>query len=255
MVSMKRLISPICTVIAALSVALAATPIDVLKEAIQLATPNQFPFMVGIANGTNGKYCSGAVVSSNAIITSASCVYGVDNAKYLDVVLFGTRQNVLIEKIYTHPQYNIFPFVGVTSADLAVLRSEQKIETNGYSSDIVKLPSVLKKYESYAGKSALLAASNLSNSTYLSYSEVIIMNQSSCQKFWSKMQFKLQGEQMCVETSIPCQVGGGGAVTISDKGFATIVAIAPGFDLCHASQPIVYTRIGPYIGWIQKMAS
>ncbi|MEX1208559.1 MAG: trypsin-like serine protease [Acidimicrobiia bacterium] len=109
------------------------------------ASPNEFPFMVGLVRTNNpdtfqSQFCAGSLIDPEWVLTVAHCVDGIKASKIQvyanDFDLEGDGDRIDVSAIFVHPEYDD----NTLENDVALLRLADPAMTSPQKNDTVRLP-------------------------------------------------------------------------------------------------------------------
>lgn len=220
------------------------------------ATKNQFPFLVSLQVKINGKYdhnCGASILSDpRFLLTAAHCwLLGSEVKDYQIAVGLlmkndtGVRYNV--SKFIIHPYHIPLPINRITH-DIAVLMLEKPIRLDKNTKTIEINPNFIGE-----NVKATLAGwgSSLDQYEGLKYIELTTISNKKCSKQLPRGLVK--DEMVCAYSGIfgkgVCLGDSGGPLFLDNK----IIGISSWAKVCALGYPDGFTRVSPYVKWIEQV--
>ncbi|KAF4517254.1 hypothetical protein B566_EDAN011638 [Ephemera danica] len=225
------------------------------------ATPNQFPYQVGIFLSSGG-FCGGTLIKEDVILTAGHCAEGIgqfechfaahsiNNDNEANRVIVTTR-NKLVHAMWTPQTLN---------NDIALLFLPQTVSGPGI--EIMRLPSHSMESDTFEGAVATFTgwgrisqqAPNIN--PQLKYANLTVTSDSECVLFYGAT--VVNGMKICTDsqggTTSPCVGDFGGPLVVNESdGLPTEIGIASFMNVagCEAGPPAGFTRVTSYLGWIE----
>lgn len=224
----------------------------------------QFPWHCSIQNTktTSAKaYCGGSLISANFVLTAASCLKDVSRIQVdFGSILFSQPFETQYTTQYqNHPQYN----EQYKTNNIAVIRLQTSV-TFRTNVRAILLPRISEHSETYVGVDSFVSGFGVSEagSSYLSNElrfaqKTVISNDVCRQSFDSRY---IESSVMCASghngtTQSICYGDQGGALVAHIDGAWVQIGLASNIHPtgCTGLVPGAYTRIGPYLEWIQRL--
>ncbi|XP_053688541.1 collagenase-like [Sabethes cyaneus] len=234
-----------------------------------LAAAGQFPYAVGLITRINillSGQCSGSLLSTRAILTSASCVSGVQSA---EVVMGGLRINdpsepgqvrMTATQFIIHNGY----LEGTENFDVALVILPIPV-TLSDTIRPVRLPNRRQVEASFNGQQGTFMGwgrfgDGTTNSDVLRFGRSQVITNLACTV--SLVTSTILSEHICTEgfnsgagRGSPCQGDSGAPLTIVDAdGTTTLVGVFSFHSVlgCDSGRAAVYTRMSAYLDWIAE---
>lgn len=230
-----------------------------------IAAKYQFPWHVSLtisyANSTHRSYCGGSLISSRYILTAATCLLNAASIKAdFGSISFSTPlQSLTTTKGMIHPQFQ----AKTNANNIAIIQLNEDV---WYTND---KRAILLAGQSQASNTFVNTTSYISGfgvaengDSYLSaslrYAFTTVITNDLCQHFFPSGY--VRSETMCTLGYINslqsgCYGDQGGALTTNIDGtwyqIGLISTIHGGG--CTGNNPNLYTRIAPYVQWINQM--
>ncbi|XP_059473500.1 fibrinolytic enzyme, isozyme C-like [Neocloeon triangulifer] len=245
----------------------------------------QFPEMVVVQ--TASANCHGALISTKAILTAASCFWTLETGLSTDEVMIGVgalsgtsvNASITVFNVTIHPQYRYYPLSGVHENNIAIILLQRNLVVDGRLVAPINLTaSSTAKPDSYlkipdlrlAGWGQTQNNANVSdplNIDSLLFATVYMAPQKSCAAAYASLNsskvYLLSDTMICtnVTTSLAstCKGDTGAPLRyINSAGafpYTVMVGIAtePIETRCPTSLPSLYTNIAPFIKWIASV--
>ncbi|EAT35260.1 AAEL012564-PA [Aedes aegypti] len=259
-------------VLALFVVAVSASVIPQREERIiggSVAASGQFPYSVGLITRINillSGQCSGSLISARFILTSASCVSGIQSAV---AVIGGLRINDSTEPGQTRMTVNEFIVhtgyeEGMENFDvaLAVLPAPVAFTENVRP---VRLPNRRQIDATFNGQQGTFIGwgrfgEGTSNSDVLRFGRSQVITNLACRL--SLPTNTILDEHICTSgldaaanAGSPCQGDSGAPLTITDAdGITTQIGVFSFHSIlgCDSGRAAVYTRMSAYLNWIEQ---
>ncbi|XP_058837326.1 collagenase-like [Topomyia yanbarensis] len=259
------------TVLVVLVVAISASTISEHEQRIiggSIATTGQFPYAVALITRINillSSQCSGSLLSSRTILTSASCVSGVQSAV---VVMGGLRIDDANEpgqvrqtatRFIIHNGY----IEGTENFDVALVILAIPV---AFSDTIrpVRLPNRRQVEATFNGQQGTFMGwgrfGGSDNSPVLRFGRSQVISNLACLR--SLPTNTILSEHVCTEgfsvetgRASPCQGDSGAPLTIVDvDGTTTQIGVFSFHSIlgCNSGRAAVYTRMSAYLNWINE---
>ncbi|KXJ75265.1 collagenase [Aedes albopictus] len=259
-------------VLALVVVAVSASAIPQREERViggSIASAGEFPYSVGLITRINillSGQCSGSLISSRFILTSASCVSGIQSAV---AVMGGLRINdstepgqvrMTVNEFIVHSGYE----EGMENFDvaLAVLPSPVTFSDNIRP---VRLPNRRQVDATFNGQQGTFIGwgrfgDGTSNSDVLRFGRSQVITNLACRL--SLPTNTILDEHICTtgmdlaaNTGSPCQGDSGAPLTVTDAdGITTQVGVFSFHSIlgCDSGRAAVFTRMSAYLNWIDQ---
>ncbi|XP_058837325.1 collagenase-like [Topomyia yanbarensis] len=235
----------------------------------QLATLGQFPYAVGLITRINillSGQCSGSLLSSRFILTSASCVSGIQSAV---AVMGGLRINdaseagqvrMTVTEFIVHSGYE--EDVENFDVALAVLPTPVTFSDNIRP---VRLPNRRQVDATFSGQQGTFMGwgrfgEGTANSQELRFGRSQVITNLAC--FVSLPTNTILSEHVCTDglndalgRGSPCQGDSGAPLTIVDAdGITTQIGVFAFHSIlgCDSGRAAVFTRMSAYLNWIDQ---
>ncbi|KAI5645817.1 trypsin domain-containing protein [Phthorimaea operculella] len=207
--------------------------------------------------------CGGSILTSNAILSAASCFYTNGTADEVSWwrarvgSVYSTRGGIihLIRQISAHPQFS----PDTRSTDLAVLRTTVDINmplNNLQPATIAGAAMPISAFQPIWAIGWGLTAAGSEPSEELRAVEFFVVEQQVCANRYAALNFTVNDDAFCtgwldVGVTGQCE-GDGGSPVILD---GTVVGVHSWVEGCaDGLYPGVNTRVGPYTQWITRTA-
>ncbi|KXJ82059.1 hypothetical protein RP20_CCG015813 [Aedes albopictus] len=233
------------------------------------AALGQFPYAVGLLTRINilmSGQCAGALLSNRFILTSASCVNGIQSAV---AVIGGLRINdanesgqirMTVTQFIVHNGY----IEGTDDFDVAFAVLPIPIS---FSENVrpVRLPNRRQVAATFVGQQGTFMGwgrfgEGTSNSDVLRFGRSQVITNLSCRL--SLPTNSILDEHICTEgvnaatgQGSPCQGDSGAPLTITDAdGITTLIGVFSFHSVlgCDGGRAAVFTRISAYLDWIEN---
>ncbi|XP_048038897.1 granzyme B(G,H)-like [Megalobrama amblycephala] len=215
------------------------------------AIPHSRPYMVSLQKNRE-HICGGFLISDQFVLTAAHC----RNGKEVLTVVVGAHDlskssdRIDVLSYEPHPDYIFSPYRN----DIMLLKLQEKVEQKNN----VKSISLPKKGEDVGTDTVCSVAGwggemiNSLPTNRLMEANVSIMNNTKCSNKWGKYYYK--------ESQMMCTYGPGGSCRYDSGGPLVCGNTAVGVTsfayekLCNSPDyPNVYTKISPYLEWIDNI--
>lgn len=226
----------------------------------------QFPWHVSlqatITDLDDKRYCGGILIANNFVLTAASCVHNAATiqADYGSIHFSTPFETQHSTQYQIHPQYN----ADYKSNNLAIIRLPTSVV---YRSNVraILLPRISEQNETFESIDSYISGFGVSQpgSNYLSNDlnfahQTVISNELCRQSYDSRY---VQSTVMCAagyngSTASICYGDQGGALVSHIDGSWVAIGVASivhSTDGCQGRVPALYTRIAPYLPWIQHL--
>ncbi|XP_048038898.1 granzyme G-like isoform X1 [Megalobrama amblycephala] len=214
------------------------------------AIPHSRPYMVSIQKNRN-HICGGFLISDQFVLTAAHCW----NGKEVLTVVVGAHDlskssdHIDVLSYKPHPDYIFRPHRN----DIMLLKLQEKVKLNNN----VKWISLPKKGEDVGTDTVCSVAGwggqtiNSLPTNRLRDANVCIMNNRECSNKWGRYYYK-ESQMMCTYGhGRSCHYDGGGPLVCGNT--AVGVTSFAYERLCNSPDyPNVYTKISPYLEWIEN---
>ncbi|XP_058065999.1 collagenase-like [Anopheles bellator] len=227
-----------------------------------LATVGQFPYAVGLITHSTSIFtgrCAGSLVSSNYVLTAASCVQSATSAfAYIGGLRMDDQpqqgqERLLIERFILHSSF----VDGGDSFDVALGQLPRSVASTDRIRPI-RLPNMRQVQATFAGQQGTVFGwgrfgSGISNSAELRFGRAEVLTNLACRI--NLPTNTILDVHMCTDgaASSPCAGDNGAPLTIVDAdGITTQIGVFSFNSIlgCDAGRAAVYTRLSAYLGWI-----
>ncbi|XP_053687233.1 trypsin-like [Sabethes cyaneus] len=227
-----------------------------------IASPTDIPWAAGVIihGGTSGHdFCSGVLISSRFVLTSADCVSGANTMTVaLDAADFHSIGTLIgVSNVLIHPNYSSL----LNRDDIAILTLNSDAPINDSTIIPVQMPRRSDVGKSFTDWVATTAGwGNTGNrdnepipTQHLQFATDTVSSNLSCQlsHTW------VRSTHICVATNNggPCDGDEGGPVTVREAGRVVLIGIHSfhfsGIRGCDRGRSAVNTRITEYLDWIE----
>ncbi|XP_037034019.1 trypsin alpha-like [Bradysia coprophila] len=224
----------------------------------------QFPWHCSIQNTktTAAKaYCGGTLIAANYVLTAASCLKDVSliQVDYGSILFSQPFETQYTTQYQNHPQYNEQYKIN----NIAIIRLPASV-TFRTNVRAILLPRVsdqgdtYESYDSYVSGFGVAEAGSSYLSNELRYAQKTVISNDVCRQSF---------DYRYIESTVLCATGFNGStqsICYGDQGGALIshidgawVQIAVASNIhpngCTGLAPAAYTRVGPYLEWIERL--
>ncbi|XP_037092597.1 chymotrypsin-like elastase family member 2A [Pollicipes pollicipes] len=231
------------------------------------AKPGQYPFLVYTVTHTSDDrkvYCAGTLLDQRFILTAAHCL---DGAVWTHVTL-GAHDVTAAEgssvvtnatRFRQHSQWSIQKFN--REHDIGLIELSKPVKYTPYIQPIC-LPSVLELEEQYDNQEAYIAGwgktykNQHGGSFILQSGKVRVLSNCECYASWP---YHVTPLKICSKPGsgkqTHCYGDSGGPLMVLTGGRWTQIGISSftaANQACNPEAPAGYTRVGPYLSWIQE---
>ncbi|XP_059483568.1 collagenase-like [Neocloeon triangulifer] len=231
------------------------------------ASQRQFPWVAFmVMDGSS--ICNGAVISADWILTTANCVYGVDE---FEIYVGGVdtdveekfEQIVFSDYYYRHPDFDTSTYEN----DIALV--PVNLTFNDYYYPYIRpicLPKLSQTSNSFNKVSAVLAGygdtvenSATDGSRFMQYVTLRTVNNAVCVANYGSSDFF--STNICTgphPTKAPCDNDDGAPLMYRDSqtGRYTVIGLYSfGSSSSCDNRPVAYTRVSSFLGWISQVTN
>ncbi|XP_053692846.1 collagenase-like [Sabethes cyaneus] len=233
-----------------------------------IATAGQFPYVAGLITRINvllSGQCAGSILSTRTILTSASCVSGIQNAVVVMGGLMINNENEAGQLRVTATQFIIHNGYMEDTLDFDVALVILPIPISFTDSiTAVRLPNRRQADASFLGQEGTFMGwgrfgDGTSNSEVLRFGTSRVITNLACTV--SLVTETILSEHVCTAgtdddagNGSPCQGDSGAPLTILDSdGITTQIGVFSFHSIlgCASGRAAVFTRMSAYLNWIE----
>lgn len=235
------------------------------------ATKGQFPYMASLINRQNQfPFCGGAIINSFFVLSSGYCAESYEVYPELLTIYLGAwslREMFMsdVAEVKLHPQFNLTTKVN----DISLIRTKEKII---FTNLVTPIPLPMTNVPNEKGAEFVVSGFGLwfrperihDTTAYaqtLLYEETTSLTMESCINKYSDVSRKQYPEADYIRENVMCTSNGfGRGLCLGDRGNPlvkddTLYGIASWCVECSSNYPNLYTKVYPYLDWIQNFTS
>ncbi|XP_069084289.1 ovochymase-1 isoform X2 [Pleurodeles waltl] len=221
------------------------------------ACPSSFPWMVSLQTKRGKHFCGGCIISPTYVLTAAHCQVSLSDTRVLVGITSLEQANYnkyFVKNMYRPIEYSDGTFPPMMDIMLLELTAPLNIDPNS----IVCLPEKNEQpsltSECFVTGWGLTNATGNAFSTVLQQASVSLISNEECILYWD---VDVNPINICTrKPGSSCMGDSGGPLICKSNGFYKVVGVISwGSSKCDTGVPAVYTRVRPFLSWIDEVMS
>ncbi|GJQ80504.1 hypothetical protein Trydic_g12396 [Trypoxylus dichotomus] len=220
----------------------------------KIAAPGAHPFMVSLRAYPNQHFCAGTIVNNLWILTAAHCMISRTIGGVFAVV--GT--NTLNHGGFAEEVRRVVIYPGYTGSPINNLAMVQLESTLSYSATIAQVALDITLSKSIINVTVIgwgYTSNDGPMSNYLREQSTETISQAACSQYWPR---RITANHICTKFEDwkgACEGDSGGPLIHTNSKKQVGVMSFYSRKGCGVVSPPVFTRVSPYISWIQSTAN
>lgn len=219
------------------------------------ACPSYIPWMVSLQTKRGKHICGGCIISPTYVLTAAHCEVSLSGTRVLVGITRLDQANhnkYVVKNMYRPPEYSDGRFPPMMDIMLLELTAPLNIDPNS----IVCLPEKTEQpsltSECFVTGWGMTNATENELSPVLKQASVSLISNEECVLYWN---VDVNPINICTrKPGSSCMGDSGGPLICKSNDFYKIVGVVSwGSGKCDTGIPAVYTRVRPFLSWINEV--